>query len=126
MSLRVAMPSETLYERLGGEAAVDAVVDEFYDRVLADESLAPYFEGVDTERLRDHQKQFIAQVAGGPAEYDGADMHTAHAHLDITAEAFARVVDHLDASLRAFDVPAEDREAVLDAVAAFEDDVVTA
>lgn len=120
------MSSKTLYDRLGGRDAIEAVVDEFYDRVLTDERLEHYFEGVDTEALQDHQAKFISHVAGGPVEYDGRNMAAAHAHLDITAADFDRVAEHLDASLRAFDVPESDRAELLDAVAALKSDVVSA
>ncbi len=116
----------TLYDRLGGADAVDAVVDGFYDRVLADESLAPYFDDVDADELRSHQKQFITYAAGGAEEWDGPSMAVAHEHLDITDAAFDRVAEHLDASLRAHDVSEADREELLDAVAALRDEVVTA
>ena len=120
------MSDETLYAQLGGADAIDVVVDEFYDRVLADESLASYFENTDTEALRDHQKEFITFVTGGAEEYDGPDMATAHAHLDVTEEAFGRVAEHLDASLRACDVADEDREELMSAVAGLQDAVVSA
>lgn len=119
-------PNETLYERLGGQDAIDAVVEEFYDRALADEELAPYFEGVDTDELREHQKEFVAFAADGPVDYDGRGMAAAHAHLDVTDDAFDRVAEHLDASLRAFDVAEADREELLTAVEALRSDVVTA
>lgn len=120
------MPEDgTLFERLGGQEAIDAVVDDFYDRVLSDEDLQPYFRETDTGELREHQKQFLAAVAGGPVEYDGTDMATAHAHLDVTDEAFTRVAEHLSATLESFDVPEEERSEVMDAVASYRDDVVT-
>jgi hemoglobin len=120
------MTTETLYDRLGGEAGIEAVVDEFYDRVLTDEHLESYLDGVDTDALHDHQAAFISHVAGGPVEYDGRTMAAAHAHLDVTDEDFDRVAEHLDASLRAFDVSDEDREELLDAVASLRADVVSA
>jgi hemoglobin len=120
------MTTETLYDRLGGEAGIDAVVDEFYDRVLTDDRLGPYFEGVDTDTLHDHQAKFISHVAGGPVEYDGRDMAAAHARLTVTDEDFDRVAEHLEASLRAFDVSADDREELLEAVASLRADIVSA
>lgn len=120
------MTTETLYDTLGGEAGIEAVVDEFYDRVLADEELEPYFEGVDTDALHDHQAKFIGHVAGGPVEYDGRTMAAAHAHLDITGEDFDRVAGHLKTSFQAFDVSADGREELLDAVASLRSDVVSA
>ncbi|WP_123538321.1 group I truncated hemoglobin [Halosimplex salinum] len=117
---------DTLYERLGGQDAIDAVVEEFYDRVLADDDLQPYFADTDTDELRAHQKAFISYVAGGEEAYDGPGMGAAHDHLNVTAEAFGRVAEHLDASLRACGVDDPEREGLLSAVADLQDDVVTA
>ena len=71
----------TLYQRLGGKPGVDAVVDLFYDRVLKDESLRRFFDGVDMERQRHHQKMFMAMAFGGPEQYAGSGLREAHAHL---------------------------------------------
>lgn len=56
----------TIYEDIGGAAAVSAAVDEFYDRVLADPSLAPYFADLSIPKLKGHQRAFIAVAIGGP------------------------------------------------------------
>lgn len=116
--------SETLYDRLGGQEGIGDVVDDFYDRVLADEALRPYFEDVDTESLRDHQRAFLTMVAGGPAEYDGADMRSAHAALDIAEADFGAVAEHLDAALRDNGVSDGDREAVLTEVGGLKDAIL--
>jgi len=107
----------TLYEELGGKAAIGAVVDEFYDRVLADDQLVGYFEDSDVDELRDHQTKFLSAVTGGPVDYTGANMRAAHADLDLGEDDFRRVAGHLEASLAAFDVPAEQVDAVLAEVA---------
>ena len=121
------MPSDdTLYERLGGREAVEAVVDEFYDRVLADEDLQPYFGEIDTDELREHQKDFISYATGGYDDYEGPSMYEAHAHLNVTDEAFDRVAEHLDASLRACGVSDSNREELMAEVASLRDEVVTA
>ncbi|MBX0324584.1 group 1 truncated hemoglobin [Halomicroarcula sp. F13] len=116
--------SETLYDRLGGEAGIEAVVETFYDRVLADESLAQYFEDTDVEALREHQRQFLAAVTGGADSYDGQSMRAAHAHLDLTEDDFAAVAGHLDSALRAHDVDPSDREQVLTAVVDLETEIL--
>jgi hemoglobin len=115
---------ETLYDRLGGADGIEAVVDDFYDRVLADDSLVEYFEDTDMDELRDHQREFVTMVTGGPHDYTGADMREAHAHLDLDAADFAAVAGHLDDALDAAGVDEEDRKAVLSAVADLEDDVL--
>lgn len=120
------MSERSLYERLGERDAIAGVVDEFYDRVLADDALESYFENADTDALREHQTQFLSSVTGGPDQYGGADMATAHEHLGVTAPHFGRVAEHLDGALREFDVPDEEREAVMEAVASYRDDIVTA
>lgn len=114
----------TLYERLGGRDAIEAVVDEFYDRVLTDPQLASYFSDVDMDQQRTHQTAFISAVAGGPAEYDGDDMREAHDHLDLSAADFASVAGHLDDALAACGVDDEDREAVMAEVASLESAVL--
>ncbi|MDS0293175.1 group I truncated hemoglobin [Halogeometricum luteum] len=118
------MPEETLYHRLGGRDAIASVVDAFYDRVLADDRLAPYFEDTDMAKQRAHQTQFIAAVTGGPGEYDGGEMDEVHEGMDIDHEAYDAIEEHLDAALVEHDVPAADRADVEAAIESFRDDIV--
>lgn len=120
------MPEQTLYERLGGQTSITVVVEEFYERVLADDLVNGYFEDVDMQHQIAHQAQFITSVTGGPVEYTGEDMRTVHEGMGITKEEFDAIAGHLDAALAEFDVPAEDREAVLDEIASYEDAIVGA
>ena len=68
----------SLYERLGGEPAVNVAVERFYRRMLSDERVADYFDGVDMDRQMAKQKAFLTMVFGGPANYSGKDMRAAH------------------------------------------------
>lgn len=98
----------TIYDTIGGGGAVAAAVDDFYVRVLADPDLAPYFAGIDMERLRAHQRAFITAAVGGPSVYSGRSMRAAHHRPDlppISPAAFDRVVDHLVATLAGLGVP---------------------
>ncbi len=70
-------------------------MDEFYVRVLADPSLAPYFAQTDLPRLKAHQRSFFAMALRGPNEYSGRSMREAHAGRGITDAAFDRVAQHL-------------------------------
>lgn len=70
-----------LYEQLGGAAAVDAAVELFYRKVLADHRIRHFFEGVDVRRLAGHQKAFFTMAFGGPARYRGQALRQGHAHL---------------------------------------------
>lgn len=93
------------YDRIGGGRAVSAVVEKFYGSVLADAELAPFFDGLDMSRLKRHQVLLISQVMGGPADYTGRDLRSAHSGLNITRDQFGRVVDHLVTALRDASVP---------------------
>jgi hemoglobin len=85
--------------RLGGTQAFEALVEELDRRILQDVRLRPYFDGVGLERLKHHQRSFLAMAFGGPPGYLGRTVEAAHARLDVTDEAFDRVMDHLIATL---------------------------
>jgi hemoglobin len=70
-----------LYDQLGGAAAVEAAVELFYRKVLADPRISHFFEGVDVRRLATHQKAFLTMAFGGPARYRGQALRQGHAHL---------------------------------------------
>ena len=89
----------SVYEQLGGETAIALAVDSFYDRMMADASLSHYFEGMDLEALRAHQRAFLAVALGGPEEYDGRSMRNAHSGLAITDDEFTSTVGHLGDAL---------------------------
>jgi len=90
----------TLYERLGGEAAVAALIEELYIRVLADPLFTPFFEKLDIQRLKAHQFAFTLQALGGPHPYSWPSLVKAHAGLRIEQRHFDAFVEHLRSSLR--------------------------
>jgi hemoglobin len=114
----------SIFDEIGGAAAVRAVVDAFADRVLADPMLAPAFDGIELDRLKGHQRAFIAATIGGPDAYLGRAMGEAHAHLAITTEAFAAIVGHLAGALADLGVPTPTIDAVTAALAPLEAEVV--
>jgi hemoglobin len=116
--------SQSIYEEIGGEPAVTAAVDLFYERVWADPDLSPYFEGIDRERLKGHQRAFIAAALGAPTAYEGRAMAEAHAGRGITDAAFDRVVAHLAGALTELDVPEPTIGQIAGALAPLRGDVV--
>ncbi|HEX3424839.1 MAG TPA: group 1 truncated hemoglobin [Acidimicrobiales bacterium] len=116
----------SIYSEIGGREAVELAVTDFYARVLADPSLAPYFEGVDMDHLMRHQRAFVGMALGGPVAYQGQDMKTAHQGLDITSEAFDTVVSHLAATLTSLGVPDVTIGQIAGALLPLKDDIVTA
>ncbi|MFO1349298.1 MAG: group 1 truncated hemoglobin [Gammaproteobacteria bacterium] len=99
----------SLYEKLGGEPAVDAAVDIFYRKVLRDDSISHFFDSVDMDAQRAKQKSFLAMVFGGPNAYTGKDLRSAHADLvkrGLNDAHFNAVAQHLQATLEELKVPA--------------------
>ncbi|HHJ80105.1 MAG TPA: group 1 truncated hemoglobin [Candidatus Tenderia electrophaga] len=102
--------SESLFDRIGGEAAVDAAVDLFYRKVLADDRINGWFDGTDMARQHAKQKTFLTMAFGGPSNYTGMDMREGHAHLvakGLNDGHFDAVMEHLGATLTELGVPAE-------------------
>lgn len=64
----------SLYKRLGGEASVNAAVDVFYGKVMADDSVNHFFDGVDMEKQIKKQKVFLTLAMGGPNIYSGVGL----------------------------------------------------
>lgn len=104
------MMSDTLYEKIGGEAAVDAAVDIFYRKVLNDDRINYFFEGVDMDKQAAKQKAFLTFAFGGPNNYTGKDMRDGHAHLvknGLNDTHFDAVVENLGSTLKELNVPDE-------------------
>ena len=102
--------SESVYDQIGGAKAVDAAVDIFYRKVLSDETISDFFDGVDMDAQAAKQKSFITMALGGPHNYAGKDMRTAHARLvdkGLNDEHFDAVVQHLGATLKELGVSDE-------------------
>lgn len=100
--------SENLYEKIGGDAAVNAAVDVFYRKVLSDDRINQFFEGVDMEKQAAKQKAFLTMAFGGPHNYTGKDMREGHAHLverGLNDSHFDAVMENLGATLKELNVP---------------------
>jgi truncated hemoglobin YjbI/predicted pyridoxine 5'-phosphate oxidase superfamily flavin-nucleotide-binding protein len=86
-----------LYHRIGGDKAMDVVVDLFYRKVLEDALVGRFFEDVDMERQRLKQKNFLCMAFGGPYQFSGIDLRKAHSRLvsemGLTDEHFDRVLE---------------------------------
>ena len=94
--------SNSLFDRLGGDSAVNAAVDLFYRKVLVDERINHFFQGIDMDRQAAKQKAFLTMAFGGPNSYTGEDMRKGHAHLverGLDDSHFDAVVENLGSTL---------------------------
>ncbi|NNM69260.1 MAG: group 1 truncated hemoglobin [Gallionella sp.] len=98
----------SLFNEIGGEGAVDAAVDIFYRKVLKDDRIKRFFDGVDMNKQAAKQKAFLTMAFGGPHNYSGADMRKGHAHLvaqGLNDSHFDAVMEHLGGTLAELKVP---------------------
>jgi hemoglobin len=116
----------TIYERIGGHEALEAVVEDFYVRVLADDQLRGFFTGTNMNRLKGKQVEFFAAALGAPEPYTGAPMKQVHQGRGITMHHFSLVAGHLADALAAAGVPSETVVAILSAIAPLAPDIASA
>lgn len=114
----------SIYEKIGGEAAVNAAVDIFYRKVLVDDRISEFFDTVDMEAQHAKQKAFLTMAFGGPNNYSGKDMREAHKNMNLTEEHFNAVAENLVETLNELNVPEEDINAIVEVCLSVKDDVL--
>ncbi len=114
----------SLYQKLGGKAAIDAAVDLFYVKMLADDRVKHIFDDVDMKRQRRKQKEFLSAAFGGPIPWTGKDLRTAHEGLQLTETHFQAVAENLQKSLEELKVPKDLVAQVMTIAASTHDDVL--
>lgn len=127
--------TKSLYERLGGEPAVTAVVDDFVNRAAGDPKVNFTRKGIpgvtawdptpeNVAKLKKRLVEFVTMAAGGPNNYKGKDMKTVHTGMKITEAEFNALAADLGASLDKFKVPDKEKNELLTAVAGTKGDIV--
>ena len=114
----------SIYESIGGEEALTAVVDALYEKILADETLSAFFVGQNLNKVKGRQVEFFGQALGGPMVYRGGTMKAVHLGLGIEQRHFDRVAEHLVASLAEAGVPEETIAEIAAVVLPLADDIV--
>lgn len=116
---------ESLYDKYGGFGGISGVVHDFYKRLLASKSLAPFFKNSDMDKLIDHQIKFLCKVLGGPDNYDGRALDRAHKMMKISDSAFDEVGGHLVDALAAAGVEKKDIDTIVGVVESVRGNIVT-
>ena len=118
----------SLYDRVGGDAAMELAVDIFYRRVLEDDLVGKFFEDTDMEAQRLKQKSFLAMAFGGPYQYSGKDMRDVHRHLveqlGLTDAHFNRVMAIFRSSVQDLYLPEPEIDSMCEILESFRDDVL--
>lgn len=113
-----------LFDRLGGKAAISAVVDSFAARVLRDARINAKFAQSDPARLTVMLKEQICAATGGPCKYTGRSMKEAHRNMGVTEGEFGALVDDLAATLSAFKVGGAEQKELLTTLGTMKGDIV--
>jgi len=112
-----------LYERIGGEHGIERLVDDFYQRVLADPELAPFFAHVPMAKLRAMQKEFFSEALGGPLFYSGRSIREIHAGRGIRKAHLRRFMQHLLDTISALDLDRHEIDAIYGRIATEADEL---
>lgn len=115
---------QSLYHRLGGKAAIDAAVDAFYVKVLADTRVKHFFDDVNMASQHRKQKAFLSAALGGPIPWTGKDMRKAHENLDLKEEHFNAIAENLIDTLQDLGVSQPLIDETIAIVASTKDDVL--
>ena len=115
----------TLYDKYGGFATVNKLVQALYVKIAESKILAPYFEGIDMQKLMDHQTKFFSGILGGPVEYTGRQLKGAHASLGITEVDFSEFAELLEEILEDMNIEDADVETIMKIVNGVKSDIVT-
>jgi hemoglobin len=101
----IAMPERTLFEELGGEQRLRAIVDRFVDRNFDDDMIGFFFRNASRERIKQMEYEFAARHLGADIAYSGRDIDKAHARHPIMGGQFMRRLQILRETLDEFAVP---------------------
>jgi hemoglobin len=107
------MQQKSLYDRLGGQGALVAVVDDFVGNVAADNRINKFFAKTDIPRLKRLLVEQICAGTGGPCTYTGRDMKSAHTGMGINDAQFNALVEDLVKTLDKFKVPEKEKGELL-------------
>ena len=115
---------KTLYDRLGGKAALQAVVGELWNNVAADARINGRFKHTKPEAFGGQLVEFLCQASGGPCRYQGKDMKSAHTGMKLTDVEFNALAEDTTKALNKFKVPAKEQSEVIGMLASLKGDVV--
>ena len=119
---------KSLFERLGKEAAIKAVVNDFVNTAAGDAKVNflrdGKFKGINVDHLKTQLTAFLVEATGGPKAYHGRDMKSAHTGMKITPAEFNALAGDLKATLAKFKVPEKETNELMALAASTSKDIV--
>lgn len=114
---------QTLFARIGGEKTIAQLIDDFYDRVLADPELKPFFNNTSMDKLGRMQREFFSAALDGPITYTGKPLSHVHHGRGITKPHFALYVNHLIDTLRDHGITDQDAQDIIGRINTYADEI---
>ena len=114
---------QTLFERVGGEQAIAEIIHEFYDRVLTDPELKPFFKNTAVDKLRRMQREFIGAALDGPITYTGRPLSHVHHGKGITKHHFALYVGHFIDTLQDHGIDDQDVQDIIGRISTYAEEI---
>ena len=124
METASAVTRATLYERLGGQPAIVAVVDDFVATIAADKRINHFFAKADPKRVKAKLVEQICAGTGGPCTYTGRDMKSVHKGMGIGERDWDAMVQDLGKTLNRFKVPKKEQKELVAVLAPTKPDIV--
>lgn len=115
---------QTLYERIGGEPTIDRLIVTFYQHVLSDPMLLPFFENTSMEKLKVMQKAFFSIALGGPEPGIEISLYESHRGRGIERKHLTRFTEHLINTLREIGIEEADAQKVYQQIGMYSDDIL--
>lgn len=114
----------TLYERMGGQSTIEAVVENLLYRIADDDEVVSYFANTNVDLFATSFATQLCDISDGPCQYEGPPMDRAHQTMGITDAHFNRVVAYLDAAMQEEGVPLSARNDMLGRLAPLYEDIM--
>lgn len=115
---------ETLYERIGGRAKIETLITAFYQRVLIDPKLAPFFENTPIEKLKTMQIALFSIALGGPEPDEMPSLTDSHRGRGIETEHLTRFTELLVLTLKEIGVNEHDARRVYERISTYSNQVL--
>jgi hemoglobin len=113
----------TLFERIGGEQVVAELIPEFYDRILTDPELKPFFKYTDRGKLQRMQSEFFSAALDGPITYTGRPLSHIHHGRGITKHHLGLFVGHLIDTLQNLKITEQDIQDIINRINTYSDEI---
>ncbi len=114
----------SLFERLGGTEGVTRIADEVVEAHLANPIIGKRFLDTDAAALKELVRDFVSAGTGGPAEYQGRDMQSAHRGLNLNERELVAAIDDILGVLDRNGIGEDARREMLAILYSFKDEVL--